>query len=156
VRRELLLGVNPDLFDGIDGSTDSELLFYLALTFGLEDDPLGGLERAVGFMEDTGYGLGVEHPIQMTVGITDGKRVWAARYSSAHRSRTLFVSQDAATLRALHPEAPRLQRLTDEDRVIVSEPLGDLSGAWVEVPESTAVIVQPGPDEKRPFRPQRP
>ncbi len=143
MRRELLLGVNPDLFDGIDGSTDSELLFYLALTFGLEDDPLGGLERAVGFMEDTGYGLGVEHPIQMTVGITDGKRVWAARYSSAHRSRTLFVSQDAATLRALHPEAPRLQRLTDEDRVIVSEPLGDLSGAWVEVPESTAVIVQP-------------
>jgi predicted glutamine amidotransferase len=156
VRRDLLLGVDPELFDGIDGSTDSELLFYLALTFGLEDDPLGGLERAVGFVEDTGHRLGVECPIQMTVGITDGKRVWAARYSSAHRSRTLFISQDAATLRTLHPEAPRLQTLSDEDRVIVSEPLGDLPGAWVEVPESTALIRQPGPDEQRLFRPQRP
>ena len=43
-----LLAVDPSLFDGIAGSTDSEALFYLALTFGLEDDPLGAMERAVG------------------------------------------------------------------------------------------------------------
>src|SRR4051795_12023898 len=46
MRRDLLLAVDPSLFDGIAGSADSELLFYLALTFGLEDDPLGALERA--------------------------------------------------------------------------------------------------------------
>ena len=47
VRRELLLAVDPSLFLGIAGSTDSELLFHLALTFGLEKDPLGAMERAV-------------------------------------------------------------------------------------------------------------
>ena len=39
MRRELLMAVEPSLFDDIAGSTDSEVLFYLALTFGLEDDP---------------------------------------------------------------------------------------------------------------------
>ena len=41
LRRELLLAVRPDLFTNIEGSTDSELLFHLALTFGLAEDPDG-------------------------------------------------------------------------------------------------------------------
>src|SRR5438067_10066538 len=48
LHRELLLAVEPTLFDGIYGSTDSELLFHLALSLGLEEDPLGSMERAVG------------------------------------------------------------------------------------------------------------
>ena len=36
IRRELLLAVAPELFADIRGSTDSEVLFHLALTFGLE------------------------------------------------------------------------------------------------------------------------
>ena len=57
-------------------------------------------------------------------------------------------------LRKLHPENPRLQQLTDEDRAIVSEPLSDLPGAWLEVPESTALIIGPGDDQRVPFRPR--
>ena len=37
--------------------------------------------------------------------------------------------------------------------MIVSEPLGELPGAWSEIPEATVLIVQPGQDETRPFRP---
>ena len=48
LRRDLLLAVRPDLFPNIKGTTDSELMFHLALTFGLEDDPIGGLERMAG------------------------------------------------------------------------------------------------------------
>jgi glutamine amidotransferase len=47
IRRELLMAVDPIYFDDIAGSTDSETLFYLALTFGLENDPLDAMERAV-------------------------------------------------------------------------------------------------------------
>src|SRR6185295_11018063 len=144
IRRELMLAVGPALFDGIAGSTDSETLFYLALTFGLENDPLAAVERAVGFVETTARAHGIEHPVQMTLGISNGERLWAIRYSSEGRSRTLFMSADRKTVQALHPDNPRFARLTDEDRIIVSEPLSDLPGVWLEVPESTAVIVQPG------------
>ncbi len=46
--------------------------------------------------------------------------------------------------------------MTDEDRVVVSEPVSDLPGVWREVPESTALIIQHGPDEQHEFHPQPP
>jgi predicted glutamine amidotransferase len=157
IRRELVMAIDPVYFDDIAGSTDSEVLFYLALTLGLQDDPLDAMERAVGFVEHTARAHGIEHPVQMTVGISDGTRLWAIRYASEGNPRTLFVSEDASALKALHPESERLQQLGDEDRAIVSEPLGDrLPGAWIEIPPSTAMIVQPGPDEQRPFTPRVP
>ena len=156
MRRDLLYAVDSSLFDGIAGSTDSEALFYLALTFGLEDDPLGAVEQAVGFVEAAGRAQGVENPVQMTLGFSDGERLWAIRYSTEHNSRTLYVSADRASVQALYPHNPRLGRLSDEDRIIVSEPLGDLPGLWLEVPESTALVVQHGPDERLLFQPQAP
>ena len=42
VKRDLVLAVDPSLYPEIEGSTDSEVFFYLALTLGLEDDPASG------------------------------------------------------------------------------------------------------------------
>jgi predicted glutamine amidotransferase len=111
LRRELLLAVHPDLFTNIDGSTDSEVLFHLALTFGLADDPIAGLERMAGFVEATAEAAGVTDPaLQMTIGVSDGNRLYAVRYASGAEVNTLFVSEDAATLRMLYPKTsgPRI------------------------------------------------
>jgi len=75
VKRELALMVDESLYPSIKGSTDSEMLFYLALTLGLEDDPPGAVERMVGLVEETGRRNGIEDPIQMTIATTDGKSV---------------------------------------------------------------------------------
>jgi glutamine amidotransferase len=154
VKRDLAFAVDPSLYPEIEGSTDSELFFHLALTFGLQDDPPSAVERAVGLIERTGHAHGVEHPIQMTVATTDGSSVWAFRYSSEGSSRSLFFSTAVDALRTQHPEVAVLRELSDETRVIVSEPLGDLAGAWNEVPESTVGVVQEGQDELRPFTPR--
>ena len=138
MRRDLMLAVAPERFDEIRGSTDSEVLFHLALTFGLEDDPLAALERAIGFVEATAAAHGIVNPVQASIGVSDGESIWAVRYSSEGTSRTLFASAEADAVRRLHPDNPRLQRFRDEDRIIVSEPLADLAGAWIELPESTA------------------
>ena len=156
VKRDLVLAIDPDLYPAIEGSTDSEVFFYLALTLGLEDDPPGAVARAVGLIEEIGRKHGVEHPVQMTVATTDGVRVWAFRYSSEGRSRTLFYSTRVDTLRQQHPEVAVLHELSDESRLVVSEPLGDLVGAWNEVPESHYGVIQEGQDELLPFAPQVP
>ena len=62
VKRDLTLAVEPALFPEIEGSTDSELFFYLALTFGLEEDPPSAVARAVGLIEETGRRHGVDVP----------------------------------------------------------------------------------------------
>jgi len=156
VKRDLVLAVDPELYPFIEGSTDSETLFYLALTFGLEADPPGAVARAVGFVEATGRAHDVEHPIQMTIATTDGEKLWAFRYSSEHDSRSLFFSTKLETLREIYPENAVFRELEVESRLVVSEPLGDLPGAWNEVPESSYGVVQPGQDELHAFAPVAP
>ncbi len=156
LHRELLLAVDPALFANIRGTTDSELMFHLALTFGLDADPLAALERMAGFVEETARRHDVERALQMTVGVSDGTRLYAARYASDQDANSLYVTNDAQDVRELYPEETRFQHLGDEARAVVSEPLGDLPGVWREVPPGSALIVQPGADEQVPFRPRPP
>jgi glutamine amidotransferase len=153
MKRDLVMAVDPELFPSIEGSTDSEVLFYLALTFGLQDDPPTAVARAVGLVEEVGRAHGVAFPVQMTVATTDGRRVWAFRYSTEGQSRSLFRNTDVAMLKAQYPENPVLHHLADSTRVVVSEPLGDLKGAWHEVPESSCLIIEAGAEELREFQP---
>jgi predicted glutamine amidotransferase len=155
LRRELLLAVDPQLFERIEGTTDSELLFFLALTLGLDDEPLPALERMAAVVETIGRHHGVEDPLQMTLGVSDGERLYAVRYASGGvKPNSLYVSNDARDVRLLYPENERLQHMSDEARAIVSEPLADLPGIWRDVPPSTALIVQSGADEEIPFVPR--
>ncbi len=156
MKRDLAMAVGADLFADIEGSTDSEMFFFLALTFGLRDDPPAGVARAVALVEDVGRRHGIEFPVQMTVATTDGETTWAFRYSSEGRSRSLFQSTDVSTLRHQYPDNPVLHELSDDTRLVVSEPLGDLQGAWHEVPESSYVVVHGGNDEVHPFTPVLP
>jgi glutamine amidotransferase len=154
LKRDLVFAVDPELYPAIQGSTDSEVMFFLALTFGLREDPPAAVERMVGFVERTGRGHGVEHPVQMTVATSDGERLWSFRYSSEKRSRSLFYSTEVRSLRQLHPEI--FARVSDDARLVVSEPLRDLPGAWNEIPESTYIVIEHGMHEVHPFRPTPP
>jgi predicted glutamine amidotransferase len=153
IKRDLALAVDPSLYPEMEGTTDTEMMFHLALTFGLKDDPPQAVARTVGLVEATGREHGVEFPFQGTIATTDGERIWAFRYSSKGDSRSLFFSTDLPTLRELYPENEELQGLDEESRLVVSEPLGDLPGAWNEVPESSYGVIQPGQDEMHTFEP---
>ncbi len=89
----------------------------------------------------------------MTVATTNGETMWVFRYSSEGQSRSLFFSTDVSALRQLHPEVEVLHELSNEARFVVSEPLGDLTGAWNEVPESSAGVIRPGTDDIVAFQP---
>ncbi|SER54888.1 class II glutamine amidotransferase [Actinokineospora terrae] len=153
IKRDLVLAVDPELYPGIEGSTDSEVLFYLALTMGLEHDPPAAIAQAVGFVEQVGQRHGIAYPVQLAVATTDGDTTWAFRYSSEGRSRSLFHSADISTLRAQYPDNPELHELSDDARLVVSEPLGSLRGAWREVPESTYLTTHDDVEETHPFAP---
>ena len=153
IRRALEFAVSPELYNLIQGTTDSEVMFHLALSFGLEEDPVGGLQRMVGFVEETGWNAGIEHPMQMTVGLTNGHRLYAVRYSSNRASRTLYHSRSIRALKALNP---MFDRYSDDAIVVVSEPLTDVADYWEEIPESSVIVVEGCEVSQRPFRPERP
>jgi glutamine amidotransferase len=146
-KRELALAIDPPLYPQITGTTDSEILFLLALGFGLEDDPPKAVASTIGLVEDRGRRAGVEYPFQGTIATTDGERIWAFRYSSEGKSRSLFYSRDVPTLQRLYPEREVLQELSPDACLVVSEPIGDLPGAWREVPEASCVVVGSGEEQ---------
>ena len=155
LRRDLMLAIDPDLFAEVHGSTDTEVVFHLALTFGLEDDPIGALEQTVGLIEATGRKHGKTGLVQGTFGVSDGESLWAVRYATEGPARTLFASADIDAVHRLYPDNEPLSRLTSDDRVIVSEPFSDLPGLWQEIPPASAVTVRYGGElDHRPFQPR--
>jgi glutamine amidotransferase len=156
IKRDLILAVDPSLYPYIQGQADTEVLFYLALTLGLQDDPPAAVEQAIGLLEAIAERHDVEHAFQGTIATTDGETIWAFRYSSERNSRSLFYTTDVPTLRKLYPERQLFQDISDNARLIVSEPLGDVAGVWNEVPESAYGIVGPNHAEMHPFQPKAP
>jgi len=157
LRRDLMFEIDPVLFAHVQGSTDTEVVFHLALTYGLQDDPIAALERTVGLIEATAAARGIADSVMASFGVSDGNALWAVRYASNGQARSLFVSEEIDTIRDLHPENPRLQRLSEGDRVVVSEPFSDLPGLWHEVDQASALTVRSGGVlEKQPFVPKQP
>ncbi|HVR04606.1 MAG TPA: class II glutamine amidotransferase [Solirubrobacteraceae bacterium] len=156
LKRELVFAVDPSLYPEIAGGTDSEVLFYLALTFGLADDPPGAVARTIGLVETVGRSRDVAEPFQGTLAMTDGERMWVFRYSSAGESRSLFYTTDVPTLRLLYPKEHILHELSPDARLVVSEPIGDLPGAWREMPESSFAVIAAGRDDVLSFAPSPP
>ncbi len=151
IKREIVFAIDPSLYLEIGGSTDSEVLFFLALSSGLEDDPPAAIARAIGLIEARGREQGVEYPFQGTIATTDGERMWAFRYSSEGKSRSLFYTTDIPTLRRLYPKRQILEDLSADAHLVVSEPIGDLPGAWNEVPEASCVAISAGREQILPF-----
>ena len=151
MKRDLTYAVDPSLYPHILGTTDSEVLFNLALTLGLKDDPIAAMASAIRTVESVGHEHGIDYPMQGTVAVTNGATIWGFRYSSQRRSRTLFHSTDIDTLREMYPDAERLKLFGSNARVIVSEPLNNLPGAFNEIPESTALIVDSSGYHQEPF-----
>jgi glutamine amidotransferase len=129
-------------------------MFCLAMTFGLEHEPVLALERMTGFVEATARARGIREPINMTLCASDGEQLIAVRYSSERQSRSLFHSTSFRHLRELYPDDPRIAAVGDDAYLIVSEPLVELPDAWAEVPESTAIVVRGAQIDYLPFVPR--
>ena len=156
IRRALLMQIAPELFPHILGTTDSEVLFHLALTFGLEKDPLGALARMAGCVEEIARSNGIAESLWMTLGLSDGKTVYAVRYASDNEAPTLYYSKAVEDLVELGLSANTRELLGPDARMIVSEPTGKLANAWVTVPQASALRLRAGEIEVVPFRPVAP
>jgi predicted glutamine amidotransferase len=144
LKRDLVLAIAPELFPRIGGSTDSEVMFFLALTFGLKDDPVRGVERMIRFIEEVAREHKVANPLQMTLAVMDGQTLYAFRYASSGKAHTLFHNASIASLRR---QFPNVGAFTDDARAVVSEPLGmpeHVGKVWVEIPQASAVVITGG------------
>ncbi len=62
IKCDIAFAIDESLYPEILRQTDTEHLFYLALTLGLEDDPPDAVSRAIGLVEELGTKKGIPHP----------------------------------------------------------------------------------------------
>jgi len=150
IKRRLQLAVDEKLFVHIEGTTDSETAFYLALTFGLEDAPRRAMERMVGFVESRQRAAGIDDPFRLTCAFSDGRKLYAIRHSTDRRSKTLYYNRGKEGLEDVLNQA---SEISAKGTVLLSEPIDDCPDNWVAVPESSFVSVEGGEVSIEPFRP---
>ncbi len=139
LKRQLTFDVAPELYPYMEGSTDSETLFLLALTFGLRDDPPTALARTMKHVEQAREKFAIATPIFFTACVADGERLWAVRYSSNNQSRTLYHSRHIHALREIDGT---YEPLPDGAAIVLSEPLDELSEHWEPVPDPALLLVE--------------
>ncbi len=149
LRRDLTFEVGQNYFDGIQGTTDSEIIFHLALTYGLEDDAPAALARTVATVEEAMRRHGVSAEFQFSAAAANGESIYAVRYASRGTPRSLFYATDLEVLQELDPA---LGAIPEGSIVVVSEPLGETIH-WEEVPAGTIIRAGRGGVEIGPFGP---
>lgn len=124
-RKQADMGIPDELYGDRMGATDSEALFLHAIGFGLDNQPLAAMERAVGDMQAMSEKLGHTPHMRMSAAFSDGQKLYALRYASDDRAPSLYYRKDAKA----------------GGWAVASEPLdGDESG-WCELaPGSLAVF----------------
>ena len=151
IRRQLEMLIAPELYRHRLGTTDSEAMFYLALTQGLEKDPALALRQTVGGIETLMAAAGVTDPLRISLVLSDGRRLIALRYSSDRRSPSMYIGLGGRAL----AEAG-LKDIDDGPNVLVlSEPLDDVSDSWRKVEDSSILIADQDGISVQPFAPAR-
>lgn len=118
IRRQLEALISDELYRYRLGTTDSEAIFLIMLSYGLDVDPEAAICKTIkaimGIME-TAH---IKTPFRFTASLTDGERLYAIRFSTDNNPATLYYTS------------------TPESLTVVSEPLDDTVQCWISVPAS--------------------
>lgn len=151
LKRTLQFAVDEELFPYIKGTTDSETAFFLALTFGLDQDPKGAMEKMVGFVEAEQKKAGITEPFRLTCAFSNGEELYAIRYSTDNKPKTLYYNRAAADMDEVLCSS---SDTPDSGTILLSEPIDDRPDSWREVPSAHFVTVADSRVEIEPFSPQ--
>lgn len=150
VRQDVEGAIRRDLYRHREGSTDSEAFFYLALGNGLEEDPQSAFALTIAQVMGMMRKENVDEPFRMTAACSNGRQLYALRWSSDGRSPSLYWANG-------HVGGCRDGRLNLEggkDGVLVlSEPLDEDSAHWTEVAEASLLIAEKGRVDVLPINP---
>lgn len=135
-RRKADMSISEHCYPFRNGTTDSEAIFLLALGAGLDENPKAALERATGLVENLSRETGITPHMRMTVAMSDGERLYCARYASDSFPPTLYHRGMAA------------------GRVVVSEPLDRAQQDWIAIPTGSFAVISRDGVELEPFVPK--
>ncbi len=123
-RRSADMLIPDELYHERKGATDSEVLFLRALYHGLDLDPVNALVKAARDLENLSREKGETPHLRLSVAMSDGENLYAARASSDHIAPTVYYKRCTQS----------------EGWMVVSEPLETSSDDWIELPAGKLAV----------------
>ena len=115
VRRQLEALIDDKYYCARQGTTDSELIFYLLLSFGLDQDPHRAMRKTIEVVEEAMNEREISAPFRFTACLSDGESICAVRHASDDKPPSLYY------------------RKRGNQVIVVSEPLDTESDSWISV-----------------------
>jgi len=131
LRRDLTLAIKPELFSHLEGTTDSEIFFLLALGHGLQQNPGLAFQKTISHILELMRSHAIADPLRVTAAASDGDSIYALRYSSDRHPPSLYYACEN------NDQAER-------SCIVLSEPLDQTTDHWVEVPPSSLLTTSHG------------
>ncbi|HEY0923702.1 class II glutamine amidotransferase [Rheinheimera pacifica] len=138
LRRQLQLKIDPKLYPHLQGTTDSETFFLLALTYGLVENPKAAMQKMVAEVLQTLNQIDKKGVLNLSCAISDGHKLYTVRYSHNEAPMTQFVSTDASCLAEFDDSKPRIP---SGSTIVVSEPLDNVSDKWTKIDSNTFTTI---------------
>ncbi|MEX0721343.1 MAG: class II glutamine amidotransferase [Balneolaceae bacterium] len=141
IRRDLQMAIAPELFPELKGNTDSETMFLLALTYGLQKNPKEALQRVVKRIHIASRKHHTAGQLNLSLALCDGDKLYTVRYAEKEKAMSQFYSSNLRSILDLQNKG---EALPIKSVVVVSEPITKLSELWEEVPENTFTTIDNG------------
>lgn len=141
LRRELQFAIAPEYYDHLKGTTDSETLFLLALTHGMQSDPKGAWEKIITFIKKMCSEKNIPFDLMMSAAMSDGKSLYTIRYSSTEKVHSQYYSTHADCMKSINEDS---DTVPSQSVVVVSEPLDQSLEHWVEMPANSFATFKEG------------
>ena len=125
LRRQVEALIPDELYPARIGTTDSEAIFLAILGAGIEQ-PVAAAETVLARLTDFVTQTTPADRLRFTAALANGRDLYAFRYAVNDRANTLYY------------------RESDNDIVIVSEPLDRDHKNWIAVPEGHVVVACAG------------
>jgi predicted glutamine amidotransferase len=124
-----------DLIDHVhyphrEGTTDSEALFLVSLSKGLTRDPIQAIQKTLRDVSSIMDKHHSDEPMRISCALTNGKDIWAFRYSSDDQSPSMYYGS---------PHTRAHQESSNTITTIASEPSDSDASHWTKVGERQGV-----------------
>ncbi len=120
-RKKADMEIPDDLYQYRKGATDSEVLFLLAMGYGLRENPKSALQQAVSELQTMSQKYGHGPAMRLSAAFSDGKSLYAVRYASDDRAPSLYYRRSQSR----------------QGWAVVSEPLDMGEDEWITVENGT-------------------
>lgn len=142
IRRDLQMDIAPEIYPHLQGTTDSETFFLLALTYGLEENPKKGLQKMVERVKKALVDNGIPNgALNLSCAISDGQKVHTLRYAHNAKSKTQYYSSQSGWIDEIEDMPEAAAYFAEENIVIVSEPLDYFDNKWTEIPDNSFATI---------------